>query len=240
MNEAVTSSMAAWPRYRMTRFLVCSWLVLVFAFGTLMWSGNMLLSWQWRLLAASVVGIAAGSLGLAVAGIWIALCYAWLRSRPGKRNVRMGWLWMGLPCWFMIGSCLWLVSMYTMPSLQPTLFERGTGRKWPANARLLASGHTFLLADSKHFWFFESEPSASDEFLQRGDWSRIHEDNLRWDIVSQRFPWRLVHVVDSSKWVPVEFWCWEADKEATQGPFGPLFLITDQQRRRWCVWYDGF
>lgn len=240
MNEAVTSSMAAWQRYRMTRFLVCSWLVLVLAFGALMWSGNMLLPWQWRLQAASVVGIVLGTLGLAVAGIWIFPWYAWLRSRPGKGSLSMGWLWMGLPCWFMIGSCLWLVSMYTMPSLQPTLFERSTGRKWPANARLLASGHTFLLADSKHFWFFESEPSAFDQFLQRGDWPRIYEEDLQWDIVSQGFPWRLVRVDDSPKWLPVEFWCWDAAKEATQEPFGPLYLITDQEHRRWCVWYDGF
>lgn len=42
------------------------------------------------------------------------------------------------------------------------------------------------------------------------------------------------------KWLPVEFWCWDAAKEATQGPFGPLYLITDQEHRRWCVWYDGF
>ncbi|HAL71026.1 MAG TPA: hypothetical protein DCP71_04555, partial [Verrucomicrobiales bacterium] len=153
MNEAVTSSMAAWQRYRMTRFLVCSWLVLVLALGALMWSGNMLLPWQWRLQAASVVGIVLGTLGLAVAGIWIFPWYAWLRSRPGKGSLRMGWLWMGLPCWFMIGWCLWLVFMFTMPSLQPTLFEKSTGRNWPANARLLASGHTFFLADSQHFWF---------------------------------------------------------------------------------------
>ncbi|MBB5039788.1 hypothetical protein HNQ64_004066 [Prosthecobacter dejongeii] len=73
MNEAVTSLLAPWQRYRMTRFLVFLWLVLVFAFGTLMWSGNMLLPWQGRLLAASIVGIVAGTLGLAVAGVWIFL-----------------------------------------------------------------------------------------------------------------------------------------------------------------------
>lgn len=240
MNEAVTSLMGPSQRYRMTRFLVFLSLALVLAFGSLMWSGNMLLPWHWRLLAASVVGIVLGTLGLAAAGFWILPWYGWLRSRPGKGRVSMAWLWMGMPCWFMIGQCLWLISMYTVPALQPTFFEKSTGRKWPANVRLLASGHSFLLADSKRFWFFESEPSAFDAFLQRGDWPNIHEEDLQWDLVSRGFPWRLVHVDDFPEWVPAEFWRWDSAKEATQGPFGPLYLITDQQRRRWCVWYDGF
>ncbi len=238
MDNQTPSGVRAWRHYRMGPFLGVSCLAVAMVNFALMWTGNTLVPWEERWQITAVIGLIMSAFGLCLAVSLSSLVYAWLRRHPGR--VWLGWLLMSLPFCFLVGDSLRMTLRFTLPYWQPEIFQKITGKNWPAGARLLAHRGTLFLADSKHIWFFESEPQVFEQFSQRGDWSSMTAEDLEWDHVSQRFPWGAVENIGPVKWRPAEFWDWAAGKDAPAGPFGPVYLLADLQHRRWCVWYDGY
>lgn len=226
--------------YRMSRYLLLVWAALVVSSVLLGWVGNSIMApWYLRWAFGLMMGVIHGSFLMGIYELpWMAFSYAILRWLK-VRDVKIAWLVMGLPLGYALVANTQVALTMTLPGQQPARFERITGKAWPQGASLLAWLNSFLAADRKYIWFFESAPEVFDRFSHSGEWAAITAEDLQWDFHKPRFSWHALPTQFPPSWQPTEFWYWAANKEAQAGPFGPLYLFTDSTHTYWCVWNDG-
>jgi hypothetical protein len=125
------------------------------------------------------------------------------------------------------------------PASEIKRFEGITGVPWPTDAKMVLAEHGWGLQDRRHLWLFEGTPQQFDKLVSaRG-----------WVLETPGFE-------DISKWMPVEkaIRCFSNDpawsahevyylefrsEDVKSGSWGPGYLITDKEHKRWCVWWDA-
>lgn len=125
------------------------------------------------------------------------------------------------------------------PSKEVKRFEGITGAPWPTGAKMLLAEQGWGLQDKRHLWLFEGTSEQFEKLVRDRGW--YLQDGTLPQEISQWMPVKkAIHQFSKdSTWSVHEVYFWEADKDAEKGPFGPGYLITDKEHRRWCVWWDA-
>lgn len=114
-----------------------------------------------------------------------------------------------------------------------------TGAHWPTGASMLLAEHGWGWRDKRHLWLIEGTPEQFEKLIRERGWILQHAPVVEDISVSVPAGKAIRHFSKDSPWSVHEVYFWEADKDAEKGPFGPGYLITDKERRRWCVWWDA-
>lgn len=139
-----------------------------------------------------------------------------------------------LPAWtvffYLINSSL----NYLSPSGEQKWFQMTVGVLFPTNAKLVLAQHGLGFQDRRHLWLLEGDPSDFERLVIARGW--VLNDDEPFQMADQGIRRAREHFDKSAPWQPDLTYFWEADKDATKGPFGMIYLLADKDRKRWAVW----
>ncbi len=125
------------------------------------------------------------------------------------------------------------------PASEMKRFEGITGVPWPTDAKMLLAEHGWGLQDRRHLWLFEGTPQQFDKLVSARGWvleTPGFEDISKWMPVEKAI--RCISI--DPPWSAHEVYYWEfRSGDVKSGSWGPGYLITDKEHRRWCVWWDA-
>lgn len=166
--------------------------------------------------------------GLPIIGL-VFLIWRWRRWTAFSR----AWLIYGLLIFLLAGS---MVERDTKTDARG--FESATGLAWPAASRCVLYRKGFGILDRRFLWLFEGEEEDWNKYLQLRSWSRC-EDIKRWDAFTHFTPTDILDEFwgQGSSWAPIEVHRIYDPGDDDVPPEGPLAILVDSSRRRWCIWH---
>ncbi|MCB1275985.1 hypothetical protein [Prosthecobacter sp.] len=192
------------------------------------------------IMALVFSGIIFGVIPLAVILVPVQ-CLLVLIGRWRKLKAKTISFLMQLPTAFVVCSAIASAVSWRFPTVanESKYFEGITGAPWPAGARMLLAEHGWGMQDKRHLWLFEGTPEQFDALVRARGW--VLEPPPVSEHISSRVPVEkaIQRFSKDSAWSAHEVYFWMADKDAERGPFGPGFVITDKEHKRWCVWWDA-
>lgn len=124
-----------------------------------------------------------------------------------------------------------------IPGTAVRRLESTTGTTFPPRATLHANLHGIGGQDRRHLWVIDGTPDEFEKMFSHPEWIPIDAEDdeylLRW---IEHFPRERVesYIGQLTTWADVRAWF-----PKHTNPPGPGYVMTNANRTRWVVWWDG-